>query len=175
MLFLPGIAMTRHYSKLHVLLHWTFATIIIWATISGFSNALFSLPAGLSNAINFINVSLTFVLIPLFALRILCALDRNTTETGNRALRLLAKGGHLLLYIATAMTLLTGVLMMERPLNIFGLVQIPQPLQDPTLTHFFNTLHKYSCIAIAVLVVGHISAVIAHHLCGDKILRRMSL
>jgi cytochrome b561 len=173
--FLSGIAMTSHYTRLHVLLHWTFATIIIWATLSGFSIALFNLPANVSSAIGFINVSLTFTLIPLFVLRILCALDRHDTETGHRALRLLAKSGHLMLYIVTGLTLVTGVLMMERPMDLFGLVQLPQPLQDPALTRFFNTQHKYACIAMAVLIVGHISAVIAHHVCGDKILKRMSL
>ncbi|WXL24657.1 cytochrome b/b6 domain-containing protein [Ectopseudomonas mendocina] len=167
--------MTRHYSRLHVLLHWTFATIIIWATLSGFANALYSLPASVSNAIGFINVSLTALLIPLFALRILCALDRREMDSGHRGLCLLAKTGHLLLYIVTALTLITGVLMMERPVDIFGLVQLPQPLQDPALTRFFNTQHKYACIVMAVLIVGHIGAVIAHHVCGDKILKRMSL
>lgn len=174
--FLSGIAMTRHYSKLHVLLHWSFATIMIWATLSGFANALYSLSANVSSAIAFINVSLTTLLIPLFVLRILCALDRrNHTDDSHRGLRLLAKSGHLMLYVVTALTLITGVLMMDRPINIFGLVQLPQPLQDPALTRFFNTQHKYACIAMAVLIVGHVGAVIAHHLCGDKILKRMSL
>ncbi|MCU1717751.1 cytochrome b/b6 domain-containing protein [Pseudomonas sp. 5P_3.1_Bac2] len=167
---------TRPYSRLHVLLHWVFAVIIIWATVSGFANALYRLPPAAVDAINFINVSLTSVLIPLLGLRILCALDHSTVaHSGNRAMRLLAKGGHLALYVVTAVTLLTGVLMMERPINVFGLLYIQQPLHDPVLTSFFNTQHKNACIVLGFLVSGHVAAVLLHTLSGTPILRRMSL
>lgn len=159
-----------------MLLHWVFALIIIWATVSGFINALYRLPTVAVDAINFINVSLTSVLIPLFALRILCALDKPQHDHAEpRALRLLAKGGHLALYVVTAITLVTGVLMMERPINVFGLLHIHQPLHEPLLTSYFNTLHKQACIVLGFLVSGHITAVLVHTLAGRPILRRMSL
>ncbi|KAF0865956.1 cytochrome b [Pseudomonas sp. LD120] len=166
---------TCNYSKPHVLLHWTFAIIIIWATISGFSNALFTLPAAIADSINFINVSLTFMLIPLFGLRILCALDHQEPASPNRVARLLAKAGHLALYVMTGLVLVTGVLMMDRPINLFGLLYLQQPLHEQLLTDFFNVVHKYCCIALALLVIGHVAAVAVHHWRGEKLLRRMSL
>lgn len=166
---------TYNYSRLHALLHWTFAAIIIWATITGFSNALFNLPTVIADSIDFINVSLTFMLIPLFGLRILCALNRQEPAHPNRLAHVLAKAGHLALYIATGLVLVTGVLMMERPINLFGLVSLQQPLQEPLLTEFFNVVHKYACMALALLVVGHVAAVVVHHWRGEKLLRRMAL
>ncbi|MCE4057122.1 cytochrome b [Pseudomonas sp. Au-Pse12] len=163
------------YSKPHVLLHWTFAAIIIWATVTGFGNALLDLPTALADGISFINVSLTFMLIPLLGLRILCALDHQEPAHPNRALRLLAKVGHLALYVVTGLVLVTGVLMMERPINLFGLLSLYQPLQEPLLTEFFNRVHKYACVALAMLVVGHVAAVAVHHWRGEKLLQRMSL
>ncbi|ROL74246.1 cytochrome b [Pseudomonas protegens] len=167
---------TSNYSRLHVLLHWIFACIIIWATVSGFGNALLDLPTEIADGISLVNVSLTFMLIPLFVLRILCALDhRAAAHTTHRALRLLAKSGHLVLYVVTGLVLVTGVLMMERPINLFGVLSLAQPLQAPLLTDFFNVLHKYACVALALLVAGHVAAVAVHHRYGEKLLQRMSL
>ncbi|MGE8352608.1 MAG: cytochrome b [Pseudomonas protegens] len=166
---------TSNYSRPHVLLHWTFACIIIWATVSGFGNALLDLPTVIADGISFVNVSLTFMLIPLFGLRILCALDHREPVHANRTLRLLAKCGHLALYVMTGFVLVTGVLMMERPINLFGVLSLAQPLQEPLLTDFFNVLHKYACVALALLVAGHVAAVAVHHWHGEKLLQRMSL
>ena len=166
---------TCNYSRLHVLLHWIFACIIIWATVSGFGNALLDLPTVIADGISLVNVSLTFMLIPLFALRVLCALDHREAAHTHRALRLLAKSGHLALYVVTGLVLVTGVLMMERPINLFGVLSLAQPLQAPLLTDFFNVLHKYACMALALLVAGHVAAVAVHHWRGEKLLQRMSL
>ncbi|MGC5704337.1 cytochrome b/b6 domain-containing protein [Pseudomonas sp. NFXW11] len=163
------------YSRFHVLLHWIFALIIIWATLSGFANALLELPPALANGINFINVSLTFLLIPLFGLRVLSALDHHEPAPTKRLPHLLAKSGHLALYVMTGLVLVTGVLMMERPIDVFGLLSLSQPLHEPLLTGFFNSVHKYACVALALLVAGHVAAVALHHWRGEKLLRRMSL
>lgn len=163
------------YSRIHVLLHWTFAAIILWATLSGFGNALFDLPAGIAEGIGFINVSLTFILIPLFVLRIVCALNHQRPASRQPLADLLAKAGHLALYVVTGVVLVTGVLMMERPIDLFGLLQISQPLHEPVLTDFFNAVHTYACIALALLVAGHMAAVVLHHWRGENLLRRMSL
>lgn len=163
------------YSRTHVLLHWTFAAIILWATFSGFGNALFDWPESVAEGIAFINVSLTFTLIPLFGLRLVCALNHQRPASRKSLAELSAKAGHLALYVVTALVLVTGVLMMDRPINLFGLLQISQPLHEPVLTDFFNAVHTYACIALALLVGGHIAAVALHHWRGENLLRRMSL
>lgn len=163
------------YSTPRVLLHWIFALVIIWATVSGFGNAMLDLPDALSDGINFINVSLTAVLIPLFALRIYFTLAHPLAHAPDEDNQVLVKAGHLGLYVMTALVLVTGVLMMERPINVFSLALIPQPLAEPLLTGFFNTVHKACCVVLALLVVGHIGAVAVHHCNGHKLLQRMSL
>jgi cytochrome b561 len=166
---------TCNDSRPQVLLHWTFAAIILWATASGFGSALLDLPTALADGISVINVSLTFMLIPLLGLKILCALDRQPAAHTRRALRWLAKAGHLALYLTTGVVLLSGVLMMERPINLFGLLSLYQPLQEPLLTRFFNVVHQHACVALALLGAGHVAAVALRHWRAEKRLRRMAL
>ncbi|AVR66639.1 cytochrome b/b6 domain-containing protein [Pseudomonas paraeruginosa] len=164
------------YTRPRRLLHWCFAVIIIWASLSGFVNALFELPAPIPDTIAFVNVSLTTLLIPLLGARVYYALAHPAAEEPEQqgeALRLLARAGHLALYVLIGLVLLTGVLMMERPIDFFGLLVFPQPLHEPLLTGFFNRAHRYSCVVLALLVVGHVAAVAFHHLRGQPVLRRM--
>lgn len=86
----------------------------------------------------------------------------------------LAAAGHLILYVNTAVVLFTGVLMMDRPVNVFNLFSIPQPVQDPSLTRLFNQMHVWSCVSLAIFVAGHVLAVVKHQCAGKPLLRRMS-
>ncbi|EIU1679388.1 cytochrome b/b6 domain-containing protein [Pseudomonas aeruginosa] len=164
------------YTRPRMLLHWCFAAIIIWASISGFVNALLSLPEPIADTIASVNVSLTTLLIPLLGARLFYVMAHPAPEeTGHfgQAGRLLAKCVHLALYVSTSVVLLSGVLMMERPIDFFGLLAFPQPLHEPLLTGFFNDIHRYSCMVLAALVTGHVSAVVLHQLRGHPVLRRM--
>jgi cytochrome b561 len=86
----------------------------------------------------------------------------------------LALFAHTLIYLVISLVLVTGVLMMDRPIDVFGLLEIAQPLSDPGLISRFLTLHVWACIFLALLIVLHIGAVIVHELCGHRVLRRMS-
>ena len=161
------------YSKAQVLLHWISAVIILWATISGFSVALLDVPHTVAEAIGFFNVSITSVLIPLFAVRVVIAVSNHgdVPASGAEWAALIA---HAALYLVTIVVLLTGVLMMEREINVFNLVTFPQPITDPQKTMAFNTAHRYACVLLAGLLFLHIAAVVKHHLSGNAILKRMS-
>lgn len=165
-----------NYSKPRRLLHWCSALIIIWASVSGFAVALLEMPHALESSITFINVSLTTLLIPLFALRIFFAVAHpapaEPTMIGP-ASQVLAKLGHLALYITTTLVLVTGVLMMNRPIDFFGLMTFPQPLEAPLLLDFFNTVHRACCVVLALLVLGHVGAVLLHHVRGHGVMQRM--
>lgn len=167
--------MKTRYSWQQITLHWISAVVIIWATLTGFYVALFNPALEHKNWVSFINVSLTTVFIPLFIIRIFYALRHGKPDDGllNRREELLAALGHLMLYVNIALVLLTGVLMMERPIDVFALFVIPQPLHDPVLTHLFNRLHVFFCVTLALLVIGHILAVMKHQLAGKPLLRRM--
>ncbi|WP_221740252.1 cytochrome b [Stenotrophomonas maltophilia] len=161
------------YSKAQVLLHWISAVIILWATVSGFYVALLDVPHTVAETIGFFNVSITSVLIPLFAIRVVIAISnhRDAPASGAEWAALIA---HAALYLVTTVVLLTGVLMMEREINVFNLVSFPQPIRDPQLTMAFNTAHRYACVVLGGLLFLHIAAVVKHHLSGNAILKRMS-
>lgn len=56
---------TSAYSTSQKLLHWVSAVIIVWALLSGFFVAVFSVPASVKAWVAFFNVSLTTVYIPV--------------------------------------------------------------------------------------------------------------
>lgn len=167
--------MKTRYSWQQITLHWLSAIIIIWATISGFYVALFNPALEHKNWVGFINVSLTTVFIPFFLLRIWFAVRHGKPDDGllsDKEERLAALG-HLLLYTNINVVLITGVLMMDRPINIFNILSIPQLLHNTELIYAFNKMHIFSCITLALLVTGHVLAVIKHQCAGKPLLRRM--
>lgn len=164
-----------HYSRPRRLLHWLFAAVVLWATISGYASVLLQPPPSVQQAIAFINVSLTSVLVPLFVVRLFYLVRHPAppAPAHQGALeRRLAQAGHAALLITLGTALFSGVLMMSRPIDLFGL-QLPQPLQDPAAISVFEELHHYSCLALALLVAGHIAAVLFHQWRGHGVLRRM--
>lgn len=167
--------MKTRYSWQQVTLHWISAIIIIWGTVTGFYVALFNPALEHKSWVGFVNVSLTTLFIPFFVLRVWFALRHGKPDDGllNHKEERLAALGHFLLYANITVVLLTGVLMMERPINVFDIVSFPQPLHDPDLTRLFNRMHIYSCATLALLVIGHVLAVVKHQRAGKPLLRRM--
>ena len=167
--------MSSRYSWPQIWLHWISAAIIIWATLSGFYVALFNHDLQRESWIGFLNVSLTTIYIPLFMLRIWFAWRHGKPDDSllSQKEEKLAAAGHLLLYSNIALVLVTGLMMMEKPLNVFGLFELPYLLHDTSITGFFNTLHIISCMTLGILIVGHILAVVCHQLKGKPLLRRM--
>ena len=162
------------YNRCQVMLHWLSAIIIIWALISGFYVALFDVNQQLKDMIGFFNVSITTVLIPFFVLRIIVMiLSRHVIAKGVSAKDYkLAKIMHLLMYIIISVVLVSGVLMMDRPVSVFGAISFPQLLIVPFALDLWFVIHKYSCIVLLLLVVLHILSVIKHHFNGNKILKK---
>ncbi|HDL6961239.1 TPA: cytochrome b/b6 domain-containing protein [Yersinia enterocolitica] len=169
--------MKKKYSWQQVILHWISALVIIWATISGFYVGLFDVSPELKTLTGFINVSLTTLLIPVFIIRIYFYVVSEKPEeiNTNGFAQFIAHAVHFILYLNISVVLVTGVLMMERDINVFNLFIIPQPIHDLAVTKLFNTIHILSCAILATLVLLHIAAVIKHELSGKKVLKRMSL
>ncbi|WP_192483923.1 MULTISPECIES: cytochrome b [Cysteiniphilum] len=167
--------MKLKYNKWQVILHWFSAVIIIWALITGFYVALFDVSQEVKAAIGFFNVSITTVLIPFFILRVIVMLCSRKVEDSNLSNHnhKLAKAMHFSLYVVIAIVLLSGVLMMDRQINVFGVLFFPQLIHSPIALNIWFDLHKYSCIALSILVLLHILAVIKHYVNGHKILKKM--
>lgn len=159
---------TKPYPGIQVLLHWLSAAVIIWALGSAVYVLLFEAGTPLAGTIANFNVALSTLFIPLFVLR--CYYRWRNPSIGG-----LAGWAHLAMYWVTGTVLLTGVLMMTRPIDLFGWVQIAQPLHDPVLLDAFNRVHMVASLLLAMLVVLHLAAVIWHELAGRRVLRRMRL
>lgn len=167
--------MSNKYSQPRIWLHWLSAIVIIWGTVSGFYIPLGKPDAETAGLISFINVSLTTCFIPFFILRIIYCLKHKSppAEPAQQKTHKIAKIAHLILYINISVVLITGVLMMERDINVFNLFAIPAPLSQPSLTQFFHSLHIASCASLALLVVMHILAVVKHQLAGKGVMHRI--
>lgn len=168
--------MDEKYNRTQVTLHWISAVVIIWGTLSGFYVALFDSTGQHKDWVGFLNVSLTTMFIPVFIFRLWWAKRSGKPKNAllTRREQRLSLYGHLLIYINISVVMVTGVLMMERDINVFNIIAFSQPLHDPVLTSLFNKMHKYSCATLGLLVAGHILAVIKHHHKGRNLLRRMS-
>lgn len=165
------------YSRQRVWLHWLSAAVISWTLLSGFYVAIVEVPSQIATLVAFVNVSLTTVFIPFFVWRLFIFVA-HVPYMNVSTLSLMEKMvlcAHTLIYLMVTVVLVTGVLMMDRPIDVFGVIEITQPLHDPALHALFFTLHVCSCLFLSLLVVLHVGAVIVHELCGHRVLRRMSL
>ncbi|MEJ8862958.1 cytochrome b [Pseudomonas jessenii] len=165
------------YSRQRVLLHWLSAAVILWTLLSGFLVAGFEVSAHIKESVAFFNVSLTTVFIPFYLWRLFLFFT-HTRFSGMKSLSLvevLALFAHALIYLFVGAVLVTGVLMMDRPIDVFGVIEIGQPLSDPQLIALFLAVHTWVCVVLSLLLVAHIGAVIVHGACNHRVLRRMSL
>lgn len=165
---------TSAYSTSQKLLHWVSAVIIVWALLSGFFVAVFSVPASVKAWVAFFNVSLTTVYIPVFVLRVYCSfahgLDFSVKRTLQEYLALLV---HKAMYLVLAMVLATGVLMMDRPINIYNLLSIAPLDHDPARIALYTRVHVLSCVGLLLMLVLHIGAVVMHERRGKRVMARM--
>jgi cytochrome b561 len=165
---------TSAYSTSQKLLHWVSAVIIVWALLSGFFVAVFSVPASVKAWVAFFNVSLTTVYIPVFVLRVYCSfahgLDFSVKRTPQEYLALLV---HKAMYLVLAVVLATGVLMMDRPINIFNLLSIAPLDHDPVRIALYTRVHVLSCVGLLLMLVLHIGAVVMHERRGKRVMARM--
>lgn len=167
--------MTAPYPPFRIALHWLSAAVILWATVTGFMAASEPQGSAFRHAIDLINPQVTTVFMPFFAWRLALFLRndpwRRFTQlsAGKRA----AMIGHGLLYLAVTAVLLTGFLMMPAPWHLLGLLPMPSPLQGTGWLSPMHAIHRLCCMALALLVLGHLAAVAAHHWAGDPVLKRM--
>lgn len=165
---------TARYAPLRVVLHWLSAIFILWALVMGSYVSFLPETAQLRVQVAQLNVALATMFIPLFAWRLWLRVRAEQPPSrglGEHA----AHWVHWLLYLVTGLVLVTGVLMMNRPIRIFDWLTLPQPLHDPTLLRGLMQVHGVSCAVLAGLIGLHVLAVIKHELGGNRVLRRMGL
>jgi cytochrome b561 len=164
-----------YYSVWQILLHWLSAVVVIWATLSGFYLALLEVGSDVAANVAAFNVSVTTLFIPLFILRCYfrvrwpVSVSCVAAPNHERAVKVV----HNSLYGVTALVLVTGVLMMDRPVEVFSWFSFTQPLHDQSLQRIFNVVHGIACAILALLIAIHVAAVIRHVCAGRPVLKRM--
>ncbi len=166
----------NRYDGLARLLHWIFAAAILYATVAGYTLAQLA-DGPLRELLSGLNMSIATVLIVLFPLRVWWACVRVAPrELPGVSLtqRAIAHGVHRLLYLTTFTVLVSGYLMVPRGYSFFGLIEIPTPFEQGTVTAELFAFHRASCAVLAGLVVLHMLAVIKHQwIVRNNVLARM--
>lgn len=163
------------YSTVQKWLHWVSAVVILWSLLSGFYVAVFSVPAAVKAWVAFFNVSLTTLYIPVFVMRVYCSFGHDLDFSIKRSLQeYMALLVHKAMYVVLAVVLVTGVLMMDRPINVFNLVSIAPIESDPARIAWFTRVHVLSCVGLLLMLVLHIGAVVMHERRGKRVMARMS-
>lgn len=163
------------YSMSQKVLHWVSAVIIVWSLLSGFYVAVFTVPAAIKAWVGFFNVSLTTFYIPVFVLRVYCSFSHGLDFSTRRSLQeYMALFVHKAMYLVLAVVLATGVLMMDRPINVFNLFAISPFLSDPATIARYTQVHVLSCVGLLLMLVLHIGAVVLHEKRGKRVMARMS-
>lgn len=164
-----------NYSSLQKVLHGFTALIIIWLLMSGFYAGLITKDAALKVYIGELNVSVSLLLVPVFLLRLCVSFGRGYSALAgkNNVFPWLAFIVHTLLYVSVVIVLVSGVLMMERPIIFFNVVLFSQPFNNVDLTGFFGRIHTPACVMLAALITLHVAAVIKHQLTGQSVIKRM--
>ncbi|MFJ4351556.1 cytochrome b [Pseudomonas sp. NPDC089428] len=162
------------YCWQQLLLHWLSAVIIIWALASGFAVSMLNVSPVTFERVTQVNSVVGTLFIPVFLLRcyfrVALPLPKNVNDEGWRAF--VAHFTHLSLYGLTAVVLLSGILMMDRGIDL-GVFTLQSMLCDPFWLGLWFDVHVLSCALLAALVVLHMAAVIKHEWWGRRIVRRM--
>lgn len=164
------------YSSIARALHWISALVILWALASGMTMASGVLDPELRAAIADFNVAITTVFTPVFLFRMAHSfvMVRPGPLPVPRRMRRAARLGHAALYATTSVVLISGVLMMERPIDLFEFVALPRIPVSHAWAEAFSQLHRMSCMVLTLLLAIHVGAVVRHERAGVRVLKRMT-
>lgn len=163
----------RKYSRAQIALHWLSALYIAWALVMGFSVSLFQVTAEFKATVAAMNISLATLFIPIFIIRLYLRyhfVRRHPPKTAEPLVSFV----HNLIYLIISLALVSGVLMMDRPIEVFNLLTFPQPIHDPAWLTGLKKVHLLSNSLLGVLISLHVLAVIKHEVVGIRVLRRIS-
>ena len=163
------------YSSLQKWLHAVSMIIIVWLMMSGYYAALISQSPSLKEAIGAFNVSLGAVFTPVFFYRMYVSFGKGFFQVlrSKDAMQYMVFIAHSMIYLSTAVVLISGVLMMGRDISIFGIFSIPFLVTDVQFLSLFSVIHNVACMCLGLLLLLHVAAVIKHQLCGHAVLKRM--
>ncbi len=173
--------MTSHsrtrYDLFTRVLHWVLAAGIIYASLVGYGLHFIENPK-VYHFFSELNMSLATVMAVLMMVRFVWRFFRPSVPygkyiTGHKKSMVVFL--HELFYLIIFVVLISGFLMLEHSYHLFGLIQIPQPLENLAVNRFFFSVHRIACISLSVMILLHIAAVIKHQFIDrTPILSRMT-
>ncbi len=172
-----GIDAVNHstYSGLQKGLHAISMMIIVWLMTSGYFAAYITRIPEVKEAVSAFNVALATLFAPVFVFRMCVSFGKGYADVlrSSDVMRYAAFVVHNLIYITTLIVIVSGFLMMNRDIDVFGLFYIPAVITDPRLHRWFSDSHTLACYGLALLLFMHVAAVIKHHLTGRPVLKGM--
>lgn len=157
-------------------LHWIVAGVIIYAMCMGY---LLHVLEGTRwfDFFSELNMSLATVATPIMIVRFIWRFFRPSTPyplTIPRRKKQLVVFLHEIFYLIIFSVLISGFLMLEKDYHLFGLLHISRPVTTSEINQFFFQVHRFSCIALGIMLLAHVGAVINYRRKGQHaILRRM--
>lgn len=163
------------YTIVQKWLHGISALVIVWLMSSGFYVALAPVSDSFKSAVSAFNISTGTVFIPLFLFRMYVSFGKCCSGLirSKRFTQYLAFFVHAMIYLATVIILISGVLMMDRDIPIFGFFSIPSVIDNAALLEGFASIHDVACLGLTLLLVLHIAAVIKYQWLGQSVIKRM--
>ncbi|MDA0153453.1 cytochrome b/b6 domain-containing protein [Vibrio sp. Makdt] len=166
------------YDLVSRVLHWVMASVIIYATIAGYVMHYVTSHPELFSFLSVLNMSLATVATPLLMVRYIWSHFRSSPSMPTsipEGQKCVAKLAHSLMYLAMFMVFSTGYLMLEQPYSLFWLTTVENLITNSAINSFFFYLHRASCIALACLIVLHISAALKHHFVSKNYVLKMMI
>ncbi|PMH09990.1 cytochrome B [Vibrio splendidus] len=154
------------------------ASVIIYATLAGYVMHYVTNHPELFSILSVLNMSLATVATPLLVIRYIWSHFRSSPtmpQSVPEGQKCVAKLAHSLMYLVMFMVFSTGYLMLKEPYSLFWLETVNNLITEPAINNFFFYLHRASCVALACLIVLHISAALKHHYVSKNYVLKMML
>jgi cytochrome b561 len=164
------------YDLFSRVLHWVVAGVIIYAMCMGY--ILHALEGTRwFNFFSVLNMSLGTIATPIMLVRFTWRFFRPSVPypaSITPRKKQLVVFIHEIFYLTILVVLVSGFLMLQKDYHLFGLLHISRPINVTEINEFFFQIHRYSCILLGVILLGHVAAVIKYMHGGQReIVKRM--
>lgn len=169
---------TQTYGSVAKFFHWVMFVLTVLAMVVGLR--MDGMEGQDKEAMEAMHRSWGLVILSLLVLRFCWKLlnPRPASPPGTALMNLASSVIHWLFYALILLQAVAGIFMSQAsgvPVTLFGLLGVP-PLVDPSAAtaELWEEIHEVNWIVLAVLVVIHTLAALAHHFVArDDVLRRM--
>jgi cytochrome b561 len=163
------------YDRLSRVLHWLVAAGIFYTMIVGYSMHFVTNPA-VFDMLSMLNMSVGLVVGALMPVRYFWRFYRPSVAEGEHLThshKATARLAHDMIYIIIFVVLISGLIMRKSGFAFFGIIEIPPLITQDPVNDFFFIVHRFSCIALGLMIIMHLAAVVKHHLGKYRVLNKM--